>query len=100
MNEIIFEILKCVVIVAIILITRYAIPLLRSKIEQSKYAELVEWVKEAVRWAEQTMEGGAFKKEQVVAFLTTLAFEKGINISQEQLDVLIEAAVKAMKGGA
>lgn len=99
MNDIIFEILKTVIVIAVILITRYAIPLFKAKLEASKYNEISRWVGEAVFWAEQTIkDSGAIKKDKVMEFLTALAYEKNINISVEQLDVLVESAVKAMKG--
>lgn len=97
-----FEILKLVVIVSVILITRYLVPFLTSKIKNTRYAEFVDMVAEAVRWAQQTVgeHQGEHKKEMVVDFLSRLALEKNLNISAEQLEVLIESAVYAMKAGA
>lgn len=102
MNDILFEVLKCVMIVATLVITRYVVPLLRIKVEASKYSDIADWVIDAVKWAEQTIREsgkGAEKKEQVKDFLIQYAYEHCINITAEQLDVLIESAVKAMKEG-
>ncbi len=102
MNEILFEVTKAVVVICAMLLTAYIIPFLKAKVKESKYADLASWVCEAVKWAEQTFKGngmGAEKKRQVLGFLTKYANDKGISITQEQLDVLIESAVNAMNKG-
>jgi hypothetical protein len=53
-------------------------------------------VEVAVRAAEQTIKGsgmGAVKKEQVLEFVSFWMLEHGVNISQDQLNQLIEACV-------
>jgi hypothetical protein len=52
----------------------------------------------AVRAAEQVIKGnGALKKSEVVKFITDWTQRNGINISEDQLDQLIEAAVYDLK---
>lgn len=100
MSDILFEVLKCVIIISIMLITRYAIPYLNARVQESKYAEIVEWAKSAVLMAEQTItkeKSGAEKKRIVVDFLKRILISKNISITDEQLDTLIESAVYAMK---
>lgn len=99
MNDILFEILKLVVMVSTLVITGYLIPWLKSKIGTEKMEQAEKWVKYAVLKAEQVMSGknGTEKKSYVVEFLTYLFWEKDILITEEQLDILIEAAVKQMK---
>lgn len=96
MNELTFNILKIVIAVATTLISVYVIPLLREKLQDAKYARLLEMVEVAVRAAEQTIKGsgmGAVKKEQVIEFVTKWMYEHGVNITQDQLNQLVEACV-------
>ena len=57
------------------------------------------WVKAAVLATQQTCQAktGAERKEIVMEILRTFLLERNIEISDSQLDVLIEAAVKTMK---
>lgn len=101
MNDILFEILKAVMVLAIILVTRYAVPYIKMKLESSKQEWLEKWIDVAVRSAEQTVFGdkqGAEKKRIVTEFIRQQLIKKNISISYEQLNNLIEAAVFAMNG--
>lgn len=94
MNELTFNILKIVVAVSTVFISVYVIPLLREKLNDSKYQRLLEMVEIAVRAAEQTIKAdGAVKKDEVVKFVTQWMLAHGIAITQDQLDQLIECAV-------
>ena len=100
MNDILYEVLKSVVVLVLILITRYAIPYLKQKIENSKYDWVVKWVDIAVRSTEQTIFGdkmGLERKTIVTRFIKKLLLQKNIALSDEQLDNIIESAVFAMK---
>ena len=96
MNDLTFNILKIIVSVATVLISVYVIPLLKEKLNESKYQRLLDMVEIAVRAAEQTIKGsgqGAVKKEQVIESVSYWMAQHGIDISPEQLDELIEAVV-------
>ncbi len=99
MNEILFEIIKVVVMVAVLVLTRYLIPWLKAKIGADKLAVAEKWVKYAVLKAQQVLweKNGQDKKAYVTEFLKEILIAKNIALSDEQLDVLIEAAVKQMK---
>lgn len=99
MNEIIFEVIKIVVMVAVLVITRYLVPWLKEKIGTDKLATAEKWVRYAVLKAQQVLweQGGQDKKAYVTEFLKEILMAKNIALSDEQLDVLIEAAVKQMK---
>lgn len=99
MNEILFEVIKVVVMVAVLVITRYLIPWLKAKIGVDKLAVAEKWVKYAVLKAQQVLweKNGQDKKAYVTEFLKEILIAKNIALSDEQLDVLIEAAVKQMK---
>ena len=99
MNDIVFEIVKVVVMVAALLITRYLVPWLKEKIGADKLAMAEKWAKYAVLKAQQVLwdETGKDRKAYVTEFLKEILMAKNIALSDEQLDVLIEAAVKQMK---
>ena len=99
MDELLFTIIKLLVIVVITVVMRYGIPLLKSLIENTKLNEAVKWAKWAVDSAEQTIKkggSGAEKKAIVTQFLKEILIEKNIALSDAQLDALIEAAVFAI----
>jgi LL-H family phage holin len=96
MNDITFIILKAVVAVAVALITTYLVPVLKQIKEDSQNKAVYDAIETAVKAAEQTIKGsgqGTAKKEQVVKRVTTYLNEKGITISEDQLNDLIEESV-------
>lgn len=96
MNDVTFVILKAVVAIAVTLITTYLIPVLKQIKEDSQNKAIYEAIETAVKAAEQTIKGsgqGTAKKEQVVKRVTTYLNEKGITISEDQLNDLIEESV-------
>ena len=97
MNDVLFEILKAVVVLAVILITRYAVPYLKQIVDNSKYEWVMKMVDVAVKAAEQTIKDGEKDKKTIVTkFIKSQLIQKNISISDEQLDNLIESAVYAM----
>lgn len=99
MNEIVFEIIKVIVMVAVLLISRYLIPWIKEKCSADRLALAEKWVKYAVLKAQQVLwaEKGQDRKAYVTEFLKEILIAKNIALSDGQLDVLIEAAVKQMK---
>ena len=99
MSEMIFEMLKLIVMIAVFIVTCYLIPWVRGKIGQDKLDEITKWVNAAVLMAQQVYfaKTGAERKAIVVDLLKNILIAKNISVSDEQLDILIEAAVKAMK---
>lgn len=102
MNDVLFEVLKAVVVLVVILVARYGIPYLKTLAENTKYTWIVKWVELSVKSAEQTIFGdktGPEKKAIVTEFIKGMLLKKNISISDEQLSTLIEAAVFEMNGG-
>ena len=99
MNEIVYEIIKLVVMVAVLVITRYLVPWIKEKIGADKLAVIEKWAKYAVQATQQVYwsKTGEERKAIVTMFLKEILLAKNISISDEQLDILIEAAVKQMK---
>ncbi len=99
MNEIVFEILRLLVLLAVFIVTCYLLPLIKSKIGQDKLEEIIKWVNAAVLMAQQVYHAktGAERKAIVIDLMKGILIAKKISITDEQLDLLIEAAVKSMK---
>ena len=100
MNDVVFEILKAVLVLVVVLVARYAIPWIKLQMEGTKHEWLVKWVELAVKSEEQTILGdktGPEKKAIVTKFIKEQLQQKNISLSDEQLNTLIEAAVYAMK---
>lgn len=99
MSELIFEILKLLTMIAALFATRYLIPLLKEKINAEQLADIEKWAKFAVLKAQQVMwsETGKAKKQYVTEFIEEVLSYSSLYLSSEQIDILIESAVKQMK---
>lgn len=77
------------------IITYILVPFFKQKTTKEQRDNIYFWVKIAVGAAEQIYKEkgqGKLKKDYVIDFLTS----KGINITIQELDILIEAAVKEL----
>lgn len=100
MNELTFDLLKIVISVCAALITAYVVPYLKTLKDDKRYAQLLEMIGVAVRAAEQTIKGagkGVEKKKEVENIIYAWLIEKGIEITPEQINQLIECAVYQLK---
>ena len=98
MRDIILEALKLTIMIATMLITRYAIPWLKARTQNETMQILIDWAAQAVLAAEQTHQAGsgAERKAIVAKFIRQILEQKNIALSDEEIDVMIEAAVKQM----
>ena len=74
------------------IITYLIVPFIRQKTTKEQREDIYFWVRVAVQAAEQMADAGLInipKKEYVINFLT----KQGINITIQDLDAMIEAAV-------
>lgn len=102
MNNIVYSILYIAVVVIAAVIARFIVPLIKGALSKQENQYIADIVKTAVWAAEQTVKGagqGEVKKEQVVIKVRAWLYERGINITESQLDSLIEAAVFEMNRG-
>lgn len=100
MNDIIFEAIRAALVITIMIVARYAVPYIKSKINGSELEWIYAWAVKAVKAAEQTQTGehmGKYKKSIVKEFIQNVAREKNFSITDDQIENLIEAAVYAMK---
>lgn len=103
MNKIVMDLivaLTCGVITwAIQTVIKHVIPFIESKLKESQYSWAADIIANAVRAYEQTVSGsgmGEDKFQLVMAYVNRELSKLGINLSEEQITVLIESAVQAM----
>lgn len=100
MDERVFQIILALIPIIGTILTMYVIPYIKEKIGSEKLAKYEEWAKQAVRCAEMLFAEkgmGESKKEYVVNFLNNMFNKNKVVITEEQLNILIESAVKEMK---
>jgi peroxiredoxin len=92
MNNLTYQILTLVISLIGVVLTGLVVPWLKTKISNEKLTSIESWVNIAVAAAEQMKAAGILtvpKKDYVLAFIK----DKGITITDQELDALIEAAV-------
>ena len=100
MEEELFKILLTLIPVLCTIITYFIIPYIKTNIDSSKLNQYKEWANLAVKTAEMIWREsghGEDKKQYVVSFLNDMFNKNKIVITEEQINVLIEACVKQMK---
>lgn len=99
MNELVLEIVKLVVMLVVTGVCAYAVPYLKSSIGADELDRVAFWAKQFVLKAQQVMwaKTGEERKAYVKETMKEIAKEARIKITDEQMDALIEASVKAMK---
>ena len=88
-----------VFMVLALVIARYLVPWLKQKVGAEKISEISMWAKQTVLMVQQVYKDwkGEDKKAFVTEYLKKILTAKNISLTDEQLDILIEAAVKQMK---
>lgn len=109
MQNLIFNVLMALVVAIAGIVAKQVIPFVKakkeealSKIRQTKWAFTADIIDAVVRAVEQTVSDeihGEGKKELAIKYIQELLAQNGIEVTAEQLDALIEAAVQAMNDG-
>lgn len=83
------------------LVSAYLIPWIKNNISAKDMETIVFWVRFAVRCADQlfTPEQWEQKKQYVLGYIIDMAAKLGIRLSEEDINVLIEAAVNEIHHG-
>ncbi len=104
MSEVTFEIVKIIVCAVVsilaIMFTRVLVPYIKSITLTTEQEMVLSLVETAVRAAEQMIREsgqGKAKKAEVIKFVSRELSERGIHITEEQLDKLIESSVYILK---
>lgn len=96
MDTKIFEIIIALIPIIGAILTGFIIPLIKEKIGNEKLAKYEYWVDMAVNAAEKIFsesDMGEKKKEYVISFLNNLFNKNKVVITEDQIEILIEAAV-------
>lgn len=100
MSNIIFDIILVLIPVCIGLLTTYFIPWIKQRVGDAKLSTVIKWVEYAVNCAEMIYQKetgkGLDKKQYVVDFIDSQFNKDKTALTKEQIDVLIECAVKSM----
>ena len=100
MDDKIFELILALIPVLGTILTVFIVPYIKEKIGNEKLVKYEYWVNIAVKAAELIWVEtghGADKKQYVTDFINKMFNSKKTVITEEQLNALIEAAVKQMK---
>lgn len=92
-------ILQLIILIISTLISRYFIPYLKSKMEESRMEHLLEWTEILVHSVEQTFIGsglGKDKLKRVSENLKAFCEKNGYTFSDDEIHAAIECAVKTM----
>ena len=90
-----FEILQVVLAIVSIVVTGLLIPLIKTKVSKDKLTKALVVTEIAVKAAEQIFKEtgqGAIKKKYVIDYLK----KSGLNLSDDEINALIESAVKEL----
>ena len=78
---------------------KHVVPFIETKLKESQYSWAADIINNAVRAYEQTVSGqgmGEDKFQLVMTYVNRELSKLGIKLSEEQITILIEAAVQAM----
>lgn len=110
MEKLVFEVLLALIVAIAGIVAKTLIPYLKqkeaealAKLRQTEWAFLADIVEAVVRAVEQTVSSeihGDGKKEIAVKYIKEILGQSGIEVSDAQIDKLIEAAVQAMNAEA
>lgn len=93
------NIVMLIVMILTAWVSRYLIPILKSKIGETNYSMIYSLVEDAVLMAQQVMdqEPGEDRKKFVMRYALDRLEEYGLKVDEELISVMVEAAVKRMK---
>ena len=99
MNEVLFQIVLCLIPILGIVITTFVIPFIKAKVDAETLNKIIKWTGYAVKCAEMIYKEsgqGKLKKEYVINFITNMFNKEEVVITYEQMEILIEAAVQEL----
>lgn len=97
MNEIVFDVCKILATIAGLIVAYYVVPALKALIRRYLDDDITGFIHSAVYAAQQTLKDNTMKKKYVLKAVREWLENHKITITDEQLEILIESAVLAMK---
>ena len=98
-NEFMMNILELIIAIVFGAVGRYLIPCLKAKLESEKGKIMADFALKAVRAVEQiitTEKSGEEKRDYVAKLIAEKAKKERVNLTEEQIRILIEDAWTAM----
>lgn len=95
-----FDLIVAIIPVLGVILTSFIIPYFKEQIGNERLNKYQEWATMAVKTAEMLFTGsgmGVEKRAYVVKFLAEQFNKNKVVITEEQMEILIESAVKSMK---
>jgi hypothetical protein len=88
------EVFDAIVYFIVVLLSVFVIPVIKNKVGEQNMTSFLKWVDIAVAAAEQIYESvdGEKKKDFVLSYL----IEKGYDVDEAELDMIVEAAVNRL----
>lgn len=83
--------LNAIIALVAAVITTFAVPYIKSKTTENQRKTMMEWVKIAVKAAEQIY--GSGKGIEKKAYVLNYLNEKGITLDEQSIEIAIESAV-------
>lgn len=98
MNETLTLTIQLVGAILGIVIARYVIPWLKSRVDDKKMAEAEKWADRVVRWAQDWLQAspGEERRNNVLSVLQTINEDKRLGLTEEQIDILVRSAYTVM----
>lgn len=99
-GELFLNILRITIVIIATLIGRYLIPWIKLKVDVAKIQKITEDASKYVQAAEQMIKGqglGTEKREKVTEWLTNSSQKIGVDLSEEEIRILIESFVFVLK---
>ncbi|MDF2948151.1 MAG: phage holin, family [Sedimentibacter sp.] len=93
MNNLMYQIATLVISILGLVLTGFVVPWVKAKIGTEKMGIVQMWVKVAVAAAEQLKKSDVLNKDDRKQYVLAFIKDKGITITDNELDALIEAAV-------
>lgn len=99
MNDLVFDICRIIATLMGLVVGWYIIPALKAVVKAHTDENITGFINACVYAAQQLYkpEDGAIKKKYVISAVTDWLNDHKISITDDQLDILIESAVLAMK---
>lgn len=99
-SEVFVDITVALITILGVIVSSYVVPYIQSKFHETEMSKLVDFARKSVEWANQTIPVDQWKRKKTEVMNLVIAFmdeHLKINLSEEQLDVIIEALVNEAK---
>lgn len=84
------------------IVSAYVVPWLKVKVDTTKMADFISFVEKVVRWANQTIPAEEWerkKKEVTARVISYVERHSGLELTDDDIDAIIEAIVNSVKLG-